>query len=57
MHAAFDSQAIEIARTKVEECIVMISKSDRNFLQEMIYIQSTGGLNRMTFLKVKKVKI
>lgn len=57
MHVAFDSQAIEIARTKVEECIVMISKSERNFLQEMIYIQSTGGLNRMTFLKVKKVKI
>lgn len=46
-HVVSDSQPVEIANTKDNESVVMISKSDWNSLQETIYLQNTGVLDRI----------
>ncbi len=42
-----DSQPVEIASTKEEESVIMISKSDWNSLQETLYLQNVGVLDRI----------
>lgn len=42
-----DSQPIEISNTKDDESVVVISKSDWNSLQETIYLQNAGVLDRI----------
>ncbi|MDN3185234.1 type II toxin-antitoxin system Phd/YefM family antitoxin [Enterococcus faecalis] len=46
-HVVSDSQPIEISNTKDDESVVMISKSDWNSLQETIYLQNMGVLDRI----------
>ena len=46
-HVVSDSQPVEIASTKEEESVIMISKSDWNSLQETIYLQNAGVLDRI----------
>jgi PHD/YefM family antitoxin component YafN of YafNO toxin-antitoxin module len=42
-----DSQPVEIASTKEEESVIMISKSDWNSLQETLNLQNVGVLDRI----------
>lgn len=47
-HVVADSQPIEISSTKDEkDSVVIISKSDWNSLQETIYLQNAGVLDRI----------
>ncbi len=55
-HVVADSQPVEIASTKEEESVIMISKSDWNSLQETLYLQNVGVLDRIKHLRMKKVK-
>lgn len=46
-HVVADSQPVEIASTKEEESVSMISKSDWNSLQELLNLQNVGVLDRI----------
>ncbi len=52
-----DSQPIEIANTKDGESMVMINKSYWNFLQETIYLQNTGVLDRTRYFENEESEI
>lgn len=42
-----DSQPIEISNNKDDESVIVISKRDWNSLQETIYLQNVGVLDRI----------
>lgn len=46
-HVVSDSQPVEISNTKDDESVVMISKRDWNSLQETIYLQNAGVIERI----------
>lgn len=46
-HVVADSQPVEIANTKEQESVIMISKSDWNSLQETLNLQNVGVLDRI----------
>lgn len=46
-HVVSDSQPVEISNTKDDESVIMISKRDWNSLQETIYLQNTGVIERI----------
>ena len=46
-HIVADSQPVEIANTKEQESVIMISKSDWNSLQETLNLQNVGVLDRI----------
>ncbi|EOH95419.1 type II toxin-antitoxin system Phd/YefM family antitoxin [Enterococcus pallens] len=52
-----DNQPIEIASVKGErESVVVISKSDWDALQETIYLQNTGVLDRIKHYEEEEVE-
>ncbi|GEM_PF-1137250 len=54
-HVVADSQPVEIANTKEQESVIMISKSDWNSLQETLNLQNVGGFEsipRTRFVRI-----
>lgn len=46
-HVVMDNQPVEITNTKDNESVVIVSKSDWNALQETLYLQNAGVLDRI----------
>lgn len=46
-HVVMDNQPVEIANTKDNESVVIVSKSDWNALQETLFLQNAGVLDRI----------
>ena len=53
-HVVSDSQPVEISNTKDDESVVMISKRDWNSLQETIYLQNAGVIERIKHFENKE---
>lgn len=46
-----ESQPVEIVSSKSEESVVLISKRDWNSLQETLYLQNVGVLDRIKYFE------
>ncbi len=50
-HVVSDSQPVEIVSSKSEESVVLISKRDWDSLQETLYLQNVGVLDRIKYFE------